>query len=164
MIIAGASQAERKRKSSLHLLLHSSWTDDMLRLAISARKVYRLIYITAPHSWMGSKSKEEAWIWLRYVREIDVMKCPTALWCESSVLLQASVMSSSAKRSVQSVGLNWEQGNFGPRRWFIFAGTCSFLGTTRQLLVLHFRSLAQPQSVRYSIRGFLPSGDGSTPT
>lgn len=95
--------SRKKKKSSLHLLLHSSWTDDMLRLAISARKVYRLIYITAPHSWMGSKSKEEAWIWLRYVREIDVMKCPTALWCESSVLLQESKLRSWALLpSVQS--------------------------------------------------------------
>lgn len=39
------------------------------------------------------------------------------------------------KASPSTTGLNWGQGKFGPQRWFIFIGMCTFLGTNRHLLV-----------------------------
>lgn len=52
-------------------------------------------------------------------------------------------------RSLSGIGLNRGQGKFGPQCWFIFAGTRTFLGTTRHLLVFQVFGTASVGEVQY---------------
>lgn len=151
MIIAGTVQAHRKRESSLHLLLHSSWVADVLQLVTSARKVYKLIGVAA---WMGFKSggglnlstlcvKRRMW-WNAYFL-YETFYVPSRPCMKSLVLRE--VLSACAKLLLSGVGLNWGQGKFGPQCWFIFAGTRTLLGTTGHLLVFHWQGFSQRGTV-----------------
>lgn len=63
--------------------------------------------------------------------------------------IQDAVLNSRAKLSLSGIGLIWGQGKFGPQCWFIFAGTRTFLGTTRHLLVFQVFGTASVGEVQY---------------
>lgn len=163
-IIAGALLAERKRKSSLHLLLHSSWMADMLKLVTPARKSVEThlcccrSFLTRPST--GCDRRRRPWIWLNYVFVRDVMKFIFLVMCfmsrgalvwkfGPSPGIQDAVSSSHVSLSLSGIGLNWGQGKFGPQCWFIIAGTRTFLGTTRHLLVFQVFGTASVGEVQY---------------
>lgn len=65
------TSGERERKSSLHLILHSSWVASMLRLVTSAWRAHTFISVAAIHSFYAPEQPLNA----RETPESDWAKC-----------------------------------------------------------------------------------------